>query len=177
MTTTLSKIGLGGGCHWCTEGVYNSLIGISKVNQGWIAASGDNAAFSEAIEVYFDSEIISLSTLITIHLYTHASTSNHAMRDKYRSAIYSYNDQQHTLAKELLTTIKANFDQEVITQVYAFRAFKANKAELTNYLYTGPNRPFCQSYIHPKLNRLLSDFNQHVDHKKLADSGVKLTNI
>jgi peptide methionine sulfoxide reductase MsrA len=34
MTTAPSKIGLGGGCHWCTEGVFESLIGVTKVNQG-----------------------------------------------------------------------------------------------------------------------------------------------
>jgi peptide methionine sulfoxide reductase MsrA len=28
MTTATSKIGLGGGCNWCTEGVFESLVGI-----------------------------------------------------------------------------------------------------------------------------------------------------
>ena len=89
MTTAPSKIGLGGGCHWCTEGVFESLLGVSKVNQGWIASSGENSDFSEAIEVYFDPVIISLSDLIEIHLYTHASRSNHSMRSKSRSASYA----------------------------------------------------------------------------------------
>jgi peptide-methionine (S)-S-oxide reductase len=31
MTTVTNKIDLGGGCHWCTEGVFESLIGINKV--------------------------------------------------------------------------------------------------------------------------------------------------
>lgn len=80
MTTASSKIGLGGGCHWCTEGVFESLLGVSKVNQGWIASSGKDSDFSEAVEVYFDPAVISLSDLIEIHLYTHASRSNHSMK-------------------------------------------------------------------------------------------------
>jgi peptide-methionine (S)-S-oxide reductase len=74
IATAPSRIGLGGGCHWCTEGVFESLIGISKVNQGWIASSGEHFHFSEAIEVYFDPAIISLSDLIEIHLYTHTTS-------------------------------------------------------------------------------------------------------
>jgi peptide methionine sulfoxide reductase MsrA len=34
-----SRIGLGGGCHWCTEGGFESLIGIKVVNQGYIPSS------------------------------------------------------------------------------------------------------------------------------------------
>tara|TARA_B100000795_G_scaffold173674_1_gene130984 strand:- start:4871 stop:5212 length:342 start_codon:yes stop_codon:yes gene_type:complete len=32
------KIGLGGGCHWCTEAVFMSLKGVRSVRQGWIAS-------------------------------------------------------------------------------------------------------------------------------------------
>jgi peptide-methionine (S)-S-oxide reductase len=49
MTTAPSKIGLGGGCHWCTEGVFASLIGVTKVAQGWIAPDGKQSNFSEAV--------------------------------------------------------------------------------------------------------------------------------
>tara|TARA_B100000809_G_scaffold9202_1_gene8754 strand:- start:4671 stop:4961 length:291 start_codon:yes stop_codon:yes gene_type:complete len=94
-TKHFSKISLDGGCHWCTEGVFESLIGIILVNQGWIASIDNNAELSEAIEVYFDQSKVSLQTLIEIHLYTHASTANHSMRKKYRSAIYTYDDDQN----------------------------------------------------------------------------------
>ncbi|MFT6898520.1 MAG: peptide-methionine (S)-S-oxide reductase [Paraglaciecola sp.] len=173
-TTALKKIGLGGGCHWCTEGVFTSLIGIATVNQGWIASSGENAALSEAIEVVFDPAVISLSTLVEIHLHTHASTSNHSMRGKYRSAIYVYDKVQYNQTVNILDAHRADFDQPVITQVYRFKGFKANKAELIDYFYTAPDRPFCQRYIHPKLSVLLARFSHHVDKHKLADSGVKL---
>jgi peptide-methionine (S)-S-oxide reductase len=174
-TTTLNKIGLGGGCHWCTEGVFESLIGVSTVNQGWIASTGESSEFSEAIEVVFDPAVISLSTLIEIHLHTHASTSNHSMRGKYRSAIYVYDELQCGQASRMLDELRADFEKAVITQVCHFESFKPNKVELTDYFYSAPNRPFCQTYIHPKLSLLLARFSHHVDRNKLAASGVKLT--
>ncbi len=170
------RIALGGGCHWCTEGVFASLKGVIQINQGWIASVAKNTQFSEAIEVYFEPEIISLHDLLSIHLHTHACTANHAMRNKYRSAVYYYNDLQAQQSVKILQQLQEDFQQEIITQVLPFSEFKANKAELTDYLYSSPNRPFCQRYIHPKLQLLMQRFSKHVDTNKLIDAGIDLPN-
>ncbi len=83
----LTQIAFGGGCHWCTEAVFQTLIGIENVKQGWISSTNENNSFSEAVIVYFDAEKVELKTLIEIHLLTHKSKSNHSMRNKYRSAV------------------------------------------------------------------------------------------
>jgi peptide-methionine (S)-S-oxide reductase len=59
----LQKIALGGGCHWCTEAVFQSIIGVEKVEQGFVASIDENNSFSEAVIVHFNSEVISLNTL------------------------------------------------------------------------------------------------------------------
>ena len=43
----LFKIGFGGGCHWCTEAVFQSLKGVAKVQQGWIASTEENMSYPE----------------------------------------------------------------------------------------------------------------------------------
>ena len=177
MTTAPDKIGLGGGCHWCTEGVFTSLIGVTKVDQGWIASNGKQSDFSEAIEVFFDPAVITLSHLIEIHLYTHARTSNHSMRGKYRSAIYVYDDIQCKQALHILNILGADFDKTLITQVYVYKRFKHNKIELRDYFYSAPDRPFCQTYIQPKLKLLLARFNRHVDQHKMARIGLEANNV
>lgn len=122
-----SKIGFGGGCHWCTEGVFESLLGVARVNQGWIASNGKNSDYSEAVEIYFDPTLISLSELIEIHLHTHASRSNHSMRHKYRSAIYVHDDSQFKQAADILNDLRAEFDEALITQIYPLKGFKKIK--------------------------------------------------
>ena len=166
------KIGFGGGCHWCTEGIFTSLVGILSVHQGWIASRGNDSAYSEAIEVIYEPETISLSSLIEIHLHTHASTSNHSMRGKYRSAIYAYDNAQYDQALSILNAARDDFDQPLVTNVYMFEGFKLNKPEFSDYFYTDPNRPFCQTYIHPKLKILLARFSRYVDQSKLTGAGV-----
>lgn len=167
----LAKIGLGGGCHWCTEGIFESLIGIHEVHQGWIASTGLNAALSEAIVVSFNPLVISLHTLIEIHLHTHASTAEHSMRQKYRSAIYTYSEAQQQDARAAVDYLQADFDKTIITQIIPFATFKPNKDELNHYLYSDPDKPFCKTYIHPKLRLLLSQFKAQVDQDKLAFLG------
>jgi peptide-methionine (S)-S-oxide reductase len=52
--------------------VFQSLLGVIKVEQGYVESIGDNSSFSEAVIVYFNSMKF-LKTLIEIHLHTHKS--------------------------------------------------------------------------------------------------------
>lgn len=170
----ISKIGFGGGCHWCTEGIFQSLKGVVKVAQGWVSSTGEYSSFSEAIICHFDSEIISLETLIEIHLLTHSSTSDHSMRSKYRSAIYYFGNGQKETCSGLLTNWQANQKEKVITKVLPFRTFKANKPEFVDYLYSRKDNQFCTNYIHPKLNKLLQSHSNNLDHEKMDALNLSL---
>jgi len=96
------KIGLGGGCHWCTEAVFQALRGVERVEQGFIRSTAPHDGWSEAVIVHFDPAVIDLKTLIEVHLRTHASTSEHSMRGKYRSAVYAFDPQQADDAQAVL---------------------------------------------------------------------------
>ena len=166
MTT---KIALGGGCHWCTEAVFQSLIGVHKVEQGFVASTDENTSFSEAVIVHFSPEAISLQTLIEIHLHTHKSTSAHSMRVKYRSAIYYFSDEQKTKAESILNTFQIEFKNKLITKVYPFSEFKASREAIQNYYQKNPKKPFCETFINPKLKLLLERFSKHTNTDRLKN--------
>jgi peptide-methionine (S)-S-oxide reductase len=161
------KVGLGGGCHWCTEAVFQSLLGIENVAQGFIVSDGKNSSFSEAVIVDFDPEIISLANLIEIHLYTHKSTRMHSMRSKYRSAVYYFNDDQQTEVNQILQKLQHHFKETIITQALRFRNFKASEVMFQNYYYSNPDKPFCETHINPKLSLLLKQFSKVVNREKI----------
>lgn len=163
----ISKIALGGGCHWCTEAVFQSLLGVEKVEQGYVASIDENASFSEAVIVHFKPEIISLATLIEIHLYTHKSMSNHSMRTKYRSAVYTFSDAQNQQSKAIINNFQKEFDNEIITKVFSFQSFKKSRKAIKNYYQNNPEKPFCETFINPKLKLLLERFSKQANMKKL----------
>lgn len=156
--TNNTKIGFGGGCHWCTEAIFASLKGVHQVEQGWIDSHTPEAStLSEAVIVHFDPSLLTLEILIEIHLLTHNATSNHSLRQKYRSAIYTFDDVQIQEAHRILKTQQASFAKPLITKVYPFKAFKGNEEKFLNYYHKDPQRPFCKRYIEPKLKKLFDD--------------------
>lgn len=156
--TKLKKIGLGGGCHWCTEAVFQALKGVEKVEQGYISSTENASSFSEAVIVHFNPEIISTKDLLEIHLHTHHSTSAHSFREKYRSAVYYYEPGEAEQYKGILRELQQEFSEELVTQLLPFKKFKASRESLHDYYKKDPERPFCKRFIHPKINLLNEKF-------------------
>jgi peptide-methionine (S)-S-oxide reductase len=162
-----TKIAFGGGCHWCTEAVFQSLIGVEKVEQGFVASINENNTLSEAVIVTFNADDISIKTLIEIHLHTHKSTSQHSMRKKYRSAVYTFSENQKLETQQIIDNLQDDFQQEVITQVLDFKEFKSSENQFKNYYYSNPEKPFCETFINPKLKFLVTHFSKQVNTEKL----------
>lgn len=157
----MTKIGFGGGCHWCTEAVFQSLIGVTQVEQGFIRSPAPADNWSEAVIVNFDPAQIDLATLIEVHIRTHSATGNHSMRSKYRSAVYVYDQVQTHEAVEILRLLQPEFGGKLITAVLTVAGFKASDERFQNYYATNADRPFCKRYIDPKLDLLRKRFATH----------------
>ena len=163
----IDKIGFGGGCHWCTEAVFQSINGVVQVDQGWISAV-EAEDFHEAILLHFDPNKISLKELIEVHLYTHNSTSNHSMRTKYRSAVYTLNNLQQKDSTNILRLLQKGFEDQLITRVYGFKEFRMSPDSFQDYYLKNPNKPFCKTYIDPKLQMLLRRFPKNAIESPLG---------
>jgi peptide-methionine (S)-S-oxide reductase len=164
-----SKIGFGGGCHWCTEGVFSVLKGVEKVEQGWIKSTEPYNTDSEAVIVYFDPKIVSLAHLIKVHLETHSSTANHSMRSKYRSAIYYFREEDKETCQALLKEYSDTDSKNYITLVLPFVNFKINQEQFLEYFKKNKNAPFCKTYIIPKIDHIKKNFPAILLEEKNAE--------
>lgn len=174
MINTSDKIAFGGGCYWCTEAIFLSLNGVRKVEQGFIASVHGFESFSEAVIVHYDSDVIPLKVLMEIHLNTHHSTVEHSMRQKYRSAIYTFSEAQNEIVLTILEALQRSFPLEIITKVLAFGQFRASEESSVNYYYKNPEKPFCKRFINPKLTMILNRFSNYMNLEKME--GLKITN-
>jgi len=155
----LTRIGFGGGCHWCTEAVFQALRGVTQVDQGFCRSDPPFETWSEAVIAHFDPADISLDVLIAVHLRTHASTSPHKLRGKYRSAIYVFDEDQASAARAALEDETGSFDAPLVSQVLPLRGFKLSDPRFQNYYAARPDRPFCTTYIDPKLAKIRQRFS------------------
>jgi peptide-methionine (S)-S-oxide reductase len=99
---------LAGGCFWCTEAVFQDVIGVSKVESGYIGGHvasptyrqvcGGDTGHAEAIRLTFDSDAISFDEILDIFFATHDPTQlNRQGNDvgtQYRSAIFPHDADQ-----------------------------------------------------------------------------------
>jgi len=159
----LPQAGFGGGCHWCTEAVFQALKGVVEVHQGFIASDPPDDALSEAAMISWDPRLISLQDLIAVHLATHSSTSNHRMRDRYRSAIYVTDGGDGAAARAELDRLSQQTGSRFVTRVLPLRRFVASDPSFHDYYNRNRGGQFCESYIEPKLALLRQ---RHADLQK-----------
>ena len=158
MTESTTKIGFGGGCHWCTEAVFQSLRGVTSVDQGWIKSNDPYNFYAEAVVVHFNPVEINLIILISIHLSTHSCTSDHSMREKYRSAVYFFNDAQGKCISSILSDLQVGYEDPILTKVLPCQAFKINEEKYLDYHKKHAGNQFCQRYIEPKISLLKKEY-------------------
>jgi peptide-methionine (S)-S-oxide reductase len=157
----MKKIGFGGGCHWCTEAIFQALNGVESVEQGWISSLNPYDTFSEAVIVHFN-EGITLDVLIEVHLLTHSSASAHSMRYKYRSAVYYIDPNDKDTIEIIINKLSKENDTKYITQTLPLADFRLNSERFLNYYKKDKQKPFCQTNINPKLAAIRKTFGHHI---------------
>lgn len=149
------RVGVGGGCHWCTEAVFELLPGVSRVAQGYIRSLAPDEEFAEAVLLRYDRQRLSLQRLLEVHLHSHACSAPQARAGKYRSAIYVFDAEQAARVREGLAALRWQCESPPLTRVLLFAGFRRSPLARRHYYARDPGRPFCCRYIRPKLERLL----------------------
>lgn len=162
MSAAFARLALGGGCHWCTEAVFQVVKGVIRVEQGWISTP-ELPGESEGVIIHFDPGVVGEAELVEVHLHTHASLSDHSMRDRYRSAVYAGDDDQADRLRGILEELGAGLPRPPVTRVLPFGSFRESREAIRDYYRRDPSRPFCRTYIEPKLERMRRDFAELVD--------------
>ena len=148
--------------------MFLSLIGVTSVRSGWIGSEGEASAESEGVIVEYDPSVLPLRVLLDVHVMTHASASKHSMRGKYRSAIYTTSDVQTEMVRIELAALSEAHATDLVVRVLPYRNFRSVIAAQEKYYDTDPERPFCRTYIEPKLAKVIAVHRAHVVAERLA---------
>ena len=172
------KVYFAGGCFWCTESIFQRVIGVKNVLPGYMGGSIKNPSYrevcsgrtghTEAIEIIFDPEIISFKDLLEIFFSSHDPTTlNRQGNDvgtQYRSAIFYTSNTQNDEAKAMIQYLNAvnEFGSPIVTEVAEEVKFYLAEKEHSNYFNLNKEESYCQFVISPKIKKVTTKFNKHI---------------
>ena len=160
---------VGGGCFWCTEAVFQEVKGVEKVISGY---AGGNApgkptyreicsgltGHAEVIQITFDADIISYQDILVIFMTTHDPTTlNRQGADRgtqYRSVIFYHDENQHRIAKEVLSQLQPYFNDKIVTEISELPIFYKAEQEHQDFYKNNIGYGYCTYVIEPKLSKL-----------------------
>ena len=156
---------LAGGCFWCTEAVFNELIGVEAVESGYIggalvgpsyeAVCTGRTGHAEAVRIRFDAAQVSFADLLDIFFHTHDPTTlNRQGGDagtQYRSAIFPHSSEQEADAKAAIARNQADWDAPIVTTIEPQAPWYAAEAYHQDYYKNNPSAGYCAAVVGPKL--------------------------
>lgn len=164
---------LAGGCFWCTEAVFNDVIGVEAVESGYIGGSVPNPTYkqvcsgttghAEAIRLTFDPDQVSYADLLDMFFATHDPTQlNRQGNDigtQYRSAIFPHSAAQEAEARAAIERNAANWPAPIVTTIEPDATwYPAEDYHQDYWSGEGQRNPYCIAVIPPKLNKLRKSF-------------------
>jgi peptide-methionine (S)-S-oxide reductase len=174
---TIETATLAGGCFWCTEAVFNDVVGVEGVESGYIGGHvtnptyrqvcGGDTGHAEAIRVRFDSDRISYADILDIFFHTHDPTQlNRQGNDigtQYRSAIFPGSPAQEQAAREAIVRNQPDWPKPIVTTVEPDGPwYKAEDYHQEYWQGEGQRNPYCLAVIPPKLAKLRKSFAARV---------------
>ena len=175
----MQSIYLAGGCFWCTESIFLSLKGVTKVVSGYIGGHTKNPTYSEickgntgyaeAIKCEYNEDIINLEKILEVFFMTHNPTQlNRQGNDigtQYRSAIFTDNVKSKKIIKSYIEKIQNKFSSKIVTEVSHDNNFYEAEEYHQNYFEKNPYSGYCLAIVRPKMEYLRKEFSKEIKKK------------
>ncbi|MFT4245549.1 MAG: peptide-methionine (S)-S-oxide reductase MsrA [Micrococcaceae bacterium] len=167
------SIVLGGGCFWCLDPLFSNLKGVTDVTCGYAGGirrnptyyslTEGNSTHAEVVKVAYDSEVISLDTILeifwTMHDPTTLNRQGNDVGSQYRSIVlYQDENQLEVVNKSIDNVAKKLWDVPLTTEVQPLETFWIAEDEHQDYFITHPEQAYCQLVINPKVNKMKQKF-------------------
>ena len=169
---TIEMATLGGGCFWCTEAVYQQLIGVERVESGYSGGRMPNPTYeqicegntghAEVIRIHFDSAVVSyrdiLEIFFTIHDPTTLNRQGNDVGTQYRSVIYTHSAEQMAIAREVIAAMAQVWDAPIVTECQEAPVFYPAEEYHQNYFLNHPMQSYCAFVVAPKVTKFRQVF-------------------
>jgi len=167
----LQKAYFASGCFWCVEAIYEHVKGVEEVYNGYSGGHTKNPTYegsntgttghAEAVEVYYDSTIISFKQLVDVYFgsqnieQVNGQGNDHG--SQYRSIVFYQNDAELAVINTKIAALTAE-GYKVASEVKKFEKFWIGEDYHQNYERLHPNQSYIVNVSVPRLNRFKAAF-------------------
>ena len=170
----MKKATFGSGCFWCTEAVFQDLMGVQSVVSGYTGGKfayptyreicSGRTGHAEVVQISYDPQVISYDELLEIFWKTHDPTTlNKQGADvgtQYRSVVYYHDEEQKRLAEEYKQKLDESgaFANSIVTEISPSETFYPAEDYHQNYYKNNPEQGYCSFVIRPKVDKFKQVF-------------------
>ncbi len=172
MENGLAKAYFASGCFWCVEAIYESVYGVEESISGYAGGHTKNPTYeesntgrtghAEAVEVIYDPEKVSFSTLVDVYYGSQNPTQvNGQGPDKgsqYRSIIFYQNNEQKEIIEAKIKELAKVYDQPIASEVMPFEKFWVAEDYHQDYKKRNPNNSYVRRVSNPRLEKFKKKF-------------------
>ena len=171
LSDDLSKAYFASGCFWCVEIIYESVKGVEEVISGYSGGHKKNPTYrevgsgttghAEAVEVYYDPNIVNFETLVQVYYGSQDPTTIGQKPDfgsAYRSMIYYQNEEERSIAEKWKSKVAEDYDNPIVTEIVPFDIFWDAEDYHQDYERKNPNQPYVRGVSIPRLKRFQAKF-------------------
>lgn len=170
----LSKAYFASGCFWCVEAIFESVRGVEEAVSGYAGGKEANPTYkqvgagatghTEAVEVYYDPEVIDYETLVKVYYGSHDPTTVNGQAPdfgtQYRSMILYTNDKEKEIAMKFKQDLEASgtYSKPIATEIEPLTKFWKAEEYHQDFERLNPNQSYVRSVSIPRLNRFKKKF-------------------
>ncbi len=164
------------GCFWCVEAIFESVKGVAEVISGYAGGTEADPTYeqvsygrtghAEAVEVYYDPEVISYFQLVQVFFGSHDPTTlNRQGPDQgpqYRSIAFYKNESEQKTIRSYIDALEESgvYDRPIVTEITPFTKFYPAEDYHQDYEKNNPGNPYVQNVSIPRLNRFKANFGE-----------------
>jgi len=167
-----------GGCFWSLSEGLTELNGVNKVVAGYAGGTVKNPSYeqvctkttghAEAVQVYYNPEVISYATLAEAFFYAHDPTTlNRQGPDEgpdYRSVAFYRSPEEKQVLEQVIARINKehHYPNPIVTQVQPFEILYPAETYHQGYFRLHGDNPYIQQVSLPKVLKLRKAMNSQL---------------
>jgi peptide-methionine (S)-S-oxide reductase len=163
------------------EAIFESVKGVEEVISGYAGGTETNPTYeqvsygrtghAEAVEVYYNPEVVSFFELVQVFFGSHdPTTPNQQGPDRgrqYRSIAFYQSEEEQKIIRAYMDALEENnvYDQPLVTEITPLETFWPAEDYHQDYERKHPENPYIQNVSIPRLKRFQKNFPEYLKEK------------